>query len=116
MDSYKTPIRISPGVTIPASVPRPASTPFVTPSSLPRDYRLSSSASKADMQSQTQLPSLESESFSRGKWINPEAQRVLDDRATHLSESQSTMRLRWNVLSIFAILFLLQSGLYRQIK
>ncbi|KAJ1722856.1 hypothetical protein LPJ53_002775 [Coemansia erecta] len=124
MDSYKTPIRVSPGVAIPASVPRPASAPFVTPSSHPRDYRLSASASKASSTlppsaaslSKSQSPSTGTEDFLRGKWTNPEAQRVLDDRATHPSESQSTMRLRWNVLSLFVLCVLLQTGLYHQIK
>ncbi|KAJ2785408.1 hypothetical protein GGI15_001924 [Coemansia interrupta] len=123
MDSYKTPIRISPGVGIPASVPQPASTPFLTPSTHPHDYRPSASASKASSLppsavplSKTQPLPTKDENFSRGKWTNPEAQRVLDDRASHLSESQSTIRLRLNVLSFLVLFFLLRTSIYRQIK
>ncbi|KAI9479059.1 hypothetical protein LPJ78_003166 [Coemansia sp. RSA 989] len=51
-----------------------------------------------------------------GKWTNPEAQRVLDDRAIHPSTGQSTMRLRWNVASLLVLAWCTQTGVYRQIK
>ncbi|KAJ2031880.1 hypothetical protein IWW57_000495 [Coemansia sp. S610] len=52
----------------------------------------------------------------KGKWFNPDAQRVLDDRASRLSERQSTLRLRWNVASLIVLAWCLQTGVYRQIK
>ncbi|KAJ2894741.1 hypothetical protein IWW38_002484 [Coemansia aciculifera] len=52
----------------------------------------------------------------KGNWFNPDAQRVLDDRVLHLSERQSTMRLRWNVASLIVLAWCLQTGMYRFIK
>ncbi|KAJ2493369.1 hypothetical protein IWW37_000653 [Coemansia sp. RSA 2050] len=53
---------------------------------------------------------------SKGKWFNSEAQRVLDDRASRLSDKQSTLCLRWNVASLIALTWFLQTNVYRQIK
>ncbi|KAJ2489853.1 hypothetical protein IWW37_003621 [Coemansia sp. RSA 2050] len=53
---------------------------------------------------------------SKGKWFNPDAQRVLDDRASRLSDRQSTLRLRWNVASLIVLAWCLQTGVYCQIK
>ncbi|KAJ1717858.1 hypothetical protein LPJ61_007108, partial [Coemansia biformis] len=62
-------------------------------------------------------PQTPSKAFTpKGKWTNPEAQRVLDDRATHLNDQQSTMRLRWNVASLIVLAWCSQTGVYQQVK
>ncbi|KAJ2412763.1 hypothetical protein GGI10_003489 [Coemansia sp. RSA 2530] len=53
---------------------------------------------------------------SKGKWFNPDAQRVLGDRALHVSVRQSALRLRWNAACLILLVGFLQTSLYRQIK
>ncbi|KAJ2343532.1 hypothetical protein GGF43_005674, partial [Coemansia sp. RSA 2618] len=52
----------------------------------------------------------------RGKWTNPEAQRVLDERAQQPGAGASTLRLRWNVASLLVLAWLAQTGVYRSVK
>ncbi|KAJ2832066.1 hypothetical protein GGI24_001364 [Coemansia furcata] len=106
MDSnIYTPTRGAPG----SSIPQTASptSPFKTP--------VRQSLNSATHQ-EPPLPQPGNQFPPKGNWFNPDAQRVLDDRASHLSERQSTMRLRWNVASLIVLAWCLQTGMYRQIK
>ncbi|KAJ2498368.1 hypothetical protein GGH96_004353 [Coemansia sp. RSA 1972] len=103
MNSLQTPIRRPGGVSTPMTAP--LDSPFRTPV---RAQAVESISSPTSERRDAYTP--------RGKWTNPEAQRVLDDRAHHLSERQSTMRLRWNVASLIVLAWLSQTGVYRSVK
>ncbi|KAJ1647811.1 hypothetical protein J3B02_001330 [Coemansia erecta] len=95
-----------------------------TPVRPSQEHRLVASMSRAELQKassgkvpiQEPLQTPGEDDVLRGKWTNSEAQMVLDDRASHLSERQSTMRLRWNVASLAVLIWFSQTGFYRQIK
>ncbi|KAJ2700254.1 hypothetical protein FB645_005050 [Coemansia sp. IMI 203386] len=123
MDGLKTPARRMYDAAVSGSAP-PAYNLLKTPARLTQEPRLVASVSKIEPpktnsdsssgQEQAQTPG--GDNVLRGKWTNPEAQRVLDDRAMHLSERQSTMRLRWNVASLAALYWFSHTAVYRQIK
>ncbi|KAJ2347011.1 hypothetical protein GGH92_003358 [Coemansia sp. RSA 2673] len=105
--SMHTPTRGAPGSALPP--PAPLSSSFRTPTT---EGRSLNSATHQE----TPLPPPANQLPPKGNWFNPDAQRVLDDRASHLSERQSTMRLRWNVASLIVLAWCLQTGVYRQLK
>ncbi|KAJ1668037.1 hypothetical protein GGF38_002723, partial [Coemansia sp. RSA 25] len=107
-----TPTRGAPGGS--AQPPAPHSSPFRTPVRRTSDF-YAESRSQAPPPPQPQSSS-GNQFPPKGSWFNPDAQRVLDDRVLHLSERQSTMRLRWNVASLVVLAWCWQTGMYRQIK
>ncbi|KAJ1813190.1 hypothetical protein LPJ75_003296 [Coemansia sp. RSA 2598] len=123
MEALKTPVRRPHSAALPGSAPQ-AYNLLKTPARSLQEPRMAASASRAVPQransdtisDQAQTQTSGADSVLRGKWTNPEAQRVLDDRASHLSERQSTMRLRWNVASLAALIWFSQTGIYHQIK
>ncbi|KAJ2160877.1 hypothetical protein GGF46_001934 [Coemansia sp. RSA 552] len=118
MNGLQTPIRKSASNAAPAAAgpaPQPLGSPFRTPIRT-RQNALPASPANEYYGAEAE-PSTPKQAFSpRGRWINPEAQRVLDDRAAHPNERQSTMRLRWNVASLIVLAWCSQTGVYRQIK
>ncbi|KAJ1988972.1 hypothetical protein GGI26_004556 [Coemansia sp. RSA 1358] len=134
MSTYHTPVRPSGDSAATAasssSVP-PFASPFRTPvrakkedgllirssSATSEHQRLNQSQQKQAYQPASSLDQTPVRQFTpRGKWFSPEAQRVLDDRASHIGERQSTIRLRWNVASLVVLAWCSQTGVYRQIK
>ncbi|KAJ2553368.1 hypothetical protein EV175_002967 [Coemansia sp. RSA 1933] len=116
MSSFQTPIRRPGGDSAP-SIPTLAS-PFRTPVRRAIDNSSVISSPEQQRLPHDQAGSVkDSSSFaSRGKWFNPETQQVLNDRATHLNERQSTMRLRWNIASLIVLVWCSHTGIYRQVK
>ncbi|KAJ2774231.1 hypothetical protein IWQ56_000666 [Coemansia nantahalensis] len=115
MNGLQTPIR-NPGgesAVAAAELPAPAS-PFRTPIRASAGVALAAPTSEQWSTPAAQTPG---KAFTpKGKWTNPEAQRVLDDRAGHLSDRQSTMRLRWNVASLVVLAWCSQTGIYQQVR
>lgn len=91
----------------------PLDSPFRTPTK-PQIQRVPFSPST--IQNNSSAASANAIETPKGKWFNPEAQRVLNDRASHMSERQSTIRLRWNIASMFVVIWWFKTGVYRQIK
>ncbi|KAJ1961693.1 hypothetical protein GGI12_003101 [Dipsacomyces acuminosporus] len=111
MDGMRTPVRRTVGN------PAPLASPFKTPVKLQYDHGQPGTAARDQAnQPLADQPNSSAMLSPKGKWFNPEAQKVLDDRACKPSERQSTMRLRWNVASLVVLAWCSQTGVYRQIK
>ncbi|KAJ2798808.1 hypothetical protein H4R20_004682, partial [Coemansia guatemalensis] len=123
MNSLQTPIRnaagaSSPGTAADAAAAVGLSSPFRTPvrGQQQQQQRRQEQALLASPTGEQRGQGAELSFSPRGRWINPEAQRVLDDRAQQPNERQSTMRLRWNVASLLVLAWCSQTGVYRQLK
>ncbi|KAJ1888863.1 hypothetical protein LPJ66_008352 [Kickxella alabastrina] len=88
------------------------STPFRTPTRYQQPPSAPSPSSPATHQPAAQG----SAATPRGKWFNPEAQRLLNEQASHQSERQSTLRLRWNVAILVVAAWISHTGIYHHVK